>query len=208
MPAQKVQKDVIVRAAIALLDREGLEGVTLRRLAMELRVQAPSLYWHVPDKETLLDEMANEILLERFGDYDFQDDQRDWALWLSLFAHDLRAAMLAHREASRIVAGAHPPIAMTLTRLMDLSIRILHNAGFDYSVAATITITVTNFCFGYVIEEQSSPTPSEMSLSEAILPMREFPALRKAMAAWWDEDANAHFDTAIRMIVTGARAEL
>ena len=213
MPAQKMQKDQIVRTAIAILDRDGVEGVTLRRLALELHVQAASIYWHLPNKEALLDEMANEILMERFGDYDFKDDRRDWVRWLDLFAHDLRAAMLAHREGGRVVAGAHLHIAIMLTKLLDLSIRILHNAGFDYSIAATITTTVTNFCFGFVIEEQAFPSASEIPILDALLAqrfppmMREFPALAKAMESWTSERSDAHFDVAMRIIINGVRAE-
>src|SRR5215470_14052837 len=127
-----VEKEQIIRTAIRILDRDGLEGVTLRRLAMDLHIQAASIYWHLPSKDALLDEMANEILMERFGDYDFADDQREWTQWLDLFAHELRAAMLAHREGGRVVAGAHLHIAVMLTKLLDLTIRILHNAGFSY----------------------------------------------------------------------------
>ncbi|MEO8394207.1 MAG: TetR family transcriptional regulator, partial [Chloroflexota bacterium] len=58
----RLNKDQIVRTALQLLDRDGLEGVTLRRLGKELGVQAPAIYWHVANKETLLDELANIIL--------------------------------------------------------------------------------------------------------------------------------------------------
>ncbi len=200
-----VEKEQIIRTAIRILDRDGLEGVTLRRLAMDLHIQAASIYWHLPNKDALLDEMANEILMERFGDYDFGDDRREWMQWLDLFAHELRAAMLAHREGGRVVAGAHLHIALMLTQLLDLSIRILRNAGFSYSKAATITVTVRDFCFGSVIEEQSSEHidgPLNMSL------FQRFPGFMEAMKTRDLGDDDAQFDTAIRMIINGARSEL
>src|SRR5476651_2598378 len=94
-----LQRDKIVKRAIELLDRDGLEGITLRRLAKELDAQAASIYYHIPDKEALLGAMANAILEEHFGDFDFADDQRDWEVWLDYLGHALRMAMLAHREA-------------------------------------------------------------------------------------------------------------
>jgi TetR/AcrR family tetracycline transcriptional repressor len=128
----RLQKDNIVRVALEVLDRDGLEGVTLRRLAKELDVQAPAIYWHIASKEVLLDEMANAILTARFGGFDFENDRRDWAEWLDTLAHELRAAMLAHREGARVVAGAHLGVAKAWTGgsydvYFDTSVRISVN---------------------------------------------------------------------------------
>lgn len=206
----RLQKDRIIKTALEVLDRDGLEGVTLRRLAKELGVQAPAIYWHIASKEVLLDEMANAILQERFGDFDFANDQRDWAEWLNTLAHELRAAMLAHREGGRVVAGAHLGIAVLLLKLSDLSIRVLQRAGFSGSVLATLTITVTNFTFGFVIEEQSSPPLSEPPdpSEEDIQRWAVSPSMRQVMEEWMDESYDVHFDTSIRIIINGARIEL
>lgn len=142
MPLQKQQ---IVQTALAILNRDGLDGVTLRRLATELNVKAASLYWHIPNKETLLDEMANAILEAHFATMDLEDEGREWAAWLATMAHELRRAMLAYREGARVVSGAHLNIAVMLARLMELTARVVHNGGFSASQAATVTITVTTF---------------------------------------------------------------
>jgi TetR/AcrR family transcriptional regulator, tetracycline repressor protein len=208
MPMQKSQ---IVQSALAILDREGLEGVTLRRLATELNVKAASIYWHIPNKISLLDEMANTILEKRFGAFDFTNDQRDWEEWLDTLAHELRAAMLAHREGARVVAGAHPDIAFMLIKIWDLSIRVLHKHGFSYSKAATITMTVINFTFGSVIEEQTSPPidsrgGDRAGALESFLDT--FETMKKVMEEWQKESYDIHFDTSIRIIINGVRAEL
>jgi TetR/AcrR family tetracycline transcriptional repressor len=202
-----IEKEQIIRTAIHILDRDGLEGVTLRRLATELHIQAASIYWHLPDKEALLDEMANEILMERFGDYDFANDRREWTQWLDLFAHELRAAMLAHREGGRVVAGAHLHIAVMLTKLLDLSVRVLHNAGFTYGKAATIIVTVKDFCFGFVIEEQAAPRVDDVAALQPLL-TKKYPGIAGAMASQEQEDNSVQFDTAMRIIINGARSEL
>src|SRR5262249_16756635 len=143
-------------------------------------------------KVTLLSEMADTILEERFGGFDFADDKRDWAEWLDSLGRTLRSAMLAHREGGRVITGSR--LGPILTKLFDLTVRILRNAGFGYSQAVTITLTVTNFTFGFVIEEQSSP-PRVETLEEvrsrgqysALLTndghpsFEEFPALMTAM---------------------------
>ncbi|MCB0170169.1 MAG: TetR/AcrR family transcriptional regulator C-terminal domain-containing protein [Anaerolineae bacterium] len=204
-----IQKEQIIQAAITLLDRDGLEGVTLRRLAKELDIKAASIYWHIANKEELLDEMANAILQEHFGTFDFKNDKRDWAEWLDILAHELRAAMVAHREGARVVAGAHPDIALTLLKLWDFTVRVLHHNGFSYGQAMVITVTVINFTFGSVIEEQASPPLTHMIvLNEQLSFGEEFQATTAAIEAVRGEDNDTLFNTSVRIIINGVRAEL
>jgi TetR/AcrR family transcriptional regulator, tetracycline repressor protein len=204
-----IQKEQIIQAAITILDRDGLEGVTLRRLAKELDIKAASIYWHITNKEVLLDEMANAILEEHFGTFDFKNDKRDWAEWLDTLAYELRAAMLTHREGARVVAGAHPDVAHTLLKLWDFTVRVLHHNGFSYGQAMTIAVTVINFTFGSVIEEQASPPLAHMiGLHEQLSLGEEFPAAAAALEAMQGEDNDTHFNTSIRIIINGVRAEL
>jgi TetR/AcrR family transcriptional regulator, tetracycline repressor protein len=206
-----MQKNQIVQTALDVLDRDGLEGVTLRRLATELNVKAASIYWHIASKEVLLDEMANAILEAHFNRFNLENDQRDWAEWLSTLAHELRAAMLSHREGARVVAGAHPDVAQMLIKLWDFTVRVLHHNGFSYGKAVTVTTTITNFTFGSVIEEQSSPpysNPPDDSPRELLFAGGKFPAMVKAMEAWKELDGDAHFDIGVRIIINGVRVEL
>ncbi|MEO8609868.1 MAG: TetR/AcrR family transcriptional regulator C-terminal domain-containing protein [Chloroflexota bacterium] len=208
MPMQKSQ---IIQTALEVLDRDGLEGVTLRRLATELNMKAASIYWHIPSKEQLLDEMANAILEEHFGTFDLENDQLDWAEWFHTLAHELRAAMLAHREGARVVAGAHPDITIMLIKLWDMTVRVLHHNGFSYGKAATLTITLINFTFGWVIEEQSSPpysNPPHNSVNGMLFANQKYQAMAKAMEAWQQLDADTHFGTGVRIIINGVRAEI
>ena len=57
-----IQPDAVIKAALEILDAEGLENVTLRRIAAKLNVQAPALYWHFKDKSDITDDMAQAIL--------------------------------------------------------------------------------------------------------------------------------------------------
>lgn len=205
-----LKKDKIIQRAIEVLDRDGLEGVTLRRLAKELGVQAGSIYYHISDKDTLLSEMANVILEERFAGFDFENDRRDWTEWLDTLAHELRAAMLTHREGARVVAGAHPEIALMLLTLWDISVRVLHYNNFSYGKAMTITATIINFTFGSVIEEQASPLFDQtvsVTSPEALRIFERFPALAPVADAWMVEDNDMRFDTSVRIIINGVRAE-
>lgn len=203
-----VQKSQIIQTALSILDRDGLEGVTLRRLATDLEIKAASIYWHIANKEALLDEMANAILEEHFGSFDFTQDKRDPAEWLTTLAHELRLAMLRHREGARVVAGAHPDLAVMLTRLWDFSVRVLNNSGVDNTQAAIITVTVVNFTFGSVIEEQASSPMIENPPEDTNEGFEQFPALAKALEGWAGAGFEVVFATGVRMLVNGIRAEI
>ena len=200
-----IEKSQIVQKALDILNRDGLEGVTLRRLAAELEIKAASIYWHIPNKSELLDEMANAILDKRFNAFDFQNDEREWEEWLTTLAHELRAALLAYRDGARVVAGTHPDLGQVLINLWDLTTRVLHNTGFSYGMAATITVTVINFTLGSVIEEQSSQIPKAgPKIQRDELPR----VLKSALEEWQNENNDMRFDTAVRIIINGVCAEL
>jgi len=200
-----IEKNQIVQKALDILNRDGLEGVTLRRLAGELKIKAASIYWHIPNKSELLDEMANQILVKQFNLCDFQNDEREWDEWLNTLAHELRAAMLAYRDGARVVAGTHPDLGQVLIKLWDLTIRVLYKAGFNYGMSATVTLSVINFTIGSVIEEQSTMPPAAgPKMQRNQLPQ----ALRSSLADWENENNDLRFDSAMRMVINGVQVEL
>jgi AcrR family transcriptional regulator len=81
--APSLSSELIVSTALALIDREGLEALTTRRLADELGVQAPSLYNHMRSKEALLDTIAESVFEEvdasGFGRLDWREALKAWA---------------------------------------------------------------------------------------------------------------------------------
>ena len=94
----------IVAEAVALLDAEGLDGVTTRKLAARLGVQSPTLYWHVPNKAALVTAIAEAILDQEFGDMAPPGPDEPWPHWLAGIAERLRRALLAHPDGARIIS--------------------------------------------------------------------------------------------------------
>ncbi|QBI54843.1 Tetracycline repressor protein class E [Streptomonospora litoralis] len=89
-------------AALALIDRDGLENLSMRRLAQELDVQAASLYSHYRTKEDLLADIANEIMAE----VDVSGfDSGDWRHGLTVWARSYRAALAAHPNLVPVIAA-------------------------------------------------------------------------------------------------------
>src|SRR3954471_22746225 len=91
----------VVRGALTLLDSDGLDALTMRKLAAHLGVQAGALYWHFPNKQALLDAAAEGIVAKA----DFTLPPAPWDVQARTLAHQIRAALLAYRDGARLVAG-------------------------------------------------------------------------------------------------------
>src|SRR5699024_5877029 len=107
-----LKKERIVAEALKLLDKNGLEGVTLRKLAKELNVQAPALYWHFKNKNALVKDMAETILEAECDDLHAKEHDDHGQDWLMDMFNRLRRALLSHTDGGRVVAGAHLSLGM------------------------------------------------------------------------------------------------
>jgi AcrR family transcriptional regulator len=98
----RLSKDDVAEAALDILDRLGLPDLTMRRLAAALDVQASALYWHFPNKQTLLADLADRIVRRRAP----ATTSGDWDERLSAEAFGIRDALLAYRDSAEIVSSS------------------------------------------------------------------------------------------------------
>jgi TetR/AcrR family transcriptional regulator, tetracycline repressor protein len=89
-----LDRETVVRTALRVLDEAGLEGLTLRKIAGELGVQAPALYWHFKNKQELLDEMATTVFSDAMAEIDLEPDEGSWGKWAVQYAEGLRRTLL------------------------------------------------------------------------------------------------------------------
>jgi len=140
----------IINAALDLLDQEGLNDLSLRKLAALLDMQAPALYWHFKNKGVLIDYMAEAILQTEFQDVRARSDDEPWQDWLVDVCQRLRRAMHSRRDGARIVAGAHLFPAITLMRIFETTQESLISAGLNPHKADLLATTTVHFTFGRV----------------------------------------------------------
>lgn len=205
----KVNRAVIVQASLNLLNRVGLEQLTLRRLAKELKIQAPTLYWHFKSKEELLDAMATLVLAKGAPSLLPSKSASDWKNWVNAFAIGLRQTLLYYRDGARLVAGSR----LIDTVYMETAERIgrrLIEAGFSVREAVVLLSTIYTFTISFVIEEQAVfPVPGERSPAydiqkrNAKLDLRKFPILRQGGAILFDR-FDQRFKDSLELIVGGA----
>lgn len=168
-------REDVAAAAFDLLDQVGLDGLTMRALAARLNVQAPTLYWHVPSKQALLDHLA-EVLVARAVSRIKADDGP--LATLHSVAQELRAALLEKRDGARVFAGTYV-IGEHVFKLSDIALEALLDVGVNRQEAADHLFNLIHYVSGFAIEEQALDkrwiTPDERS------------EVRKAFAKFADE---------------------
>ena len=140
--------DRIVEAALSLLDRVGLEGLTMRHLAEQLGINAATLYWYVRDKQELLSLLAEAICRE----IQPPDPDALWRVRLETLMWEYRRVLRAHRDAAHILAATVPAGSYRL-RLVDLTLGAVLAAGFDGWAASRAGRLVVDYTTGFVQEE-------------------------------------------------------
>jgi TetR/AcrR family tetracycline transcriptional repressor len=157
------KQEQIIAAALEHLAEGGLNELSLRDIAKKLDIKAPALYWYFKSKSELIDYMAEAMLSLEFNGAKPRNDSEAWQDWLTVHMGKLRKAMLAYPDGGRVVAGAHMYPARTLAQIFEDSALSLTSAGMDPKDALYTAMTAVQFTFGFVIEEQSGPTPEELA---------------------------------------------
>ncbi|WP_344443053.1 TetR/AcrR family transcriptional regulator C-terminal domain-containing protein [Kitasatospora nipponensis] len=158
--ASKLDPARVVDTALRLLNETGLEALTLRRIAAELNVQAPALYWHFANKQALLDAMATAMQRQMAAE-PAPGPSAPWQDWIGGACRVLRRTLLGYRDGARVFSGTRFEGADHAPGL-DRHLRALLAAGFTLEQAALASATAFAYTTGFVIEEQSvHPMPGE-----------------------------------------------
>ncbi|MBB2948993.1 TetR/AcrR family tetracycline transcriptional repressor [Actinoplanes lutulentus] len=188
----------VVTGALTLLDAEGLDGLTMRKLGAHLGVQAGAVYWHFTNKQALLEAMADRIV-ESVGDEPFPP--APWDAQLSDMAQRLRRALLSRRDGARVVAGTYV-IEPNTVRSGQQALRILTGAGIPADRAPWILFPLFHYVLGHTIEEQAQRAEGDWENRNAGLPDDE---LNHAMTAMISADPADRFTYGLELFLDGLR---
>ncbi|MGP3919519.1 TetR/AcrR family transcriptional regulator [Nonomuraea sp. 10N515B] len=142
-------REEIVRAAIELLDEEGLDGLSMRKLGAKLSAGATSLYWYVANKDELL-ELAYD---EMWGELKVPDPKDvGWREATSVLAYSMRAAMLRHPWSADLL-GRMPALGPQAIQVADRMRKIFAAAGFQGMDVDYAAATVTAYVYGTTLPE-------------------------------------------------------
>ncbi|WP_216903774.1 TetR/AcrR family transcriptional regulator C-terminal domain-containing protein [Nocardia alni] len=146
-----LSREQIVAAAVELLDAEGLDALSMRKLGAKLGAGATSVYWYVANKDELLELAVDEIwALVEFPD----PEHTPWREAFSTFAYSLRTSLLAHPWAA-LLMGQLPMVGPKSFALTDMMRRGATHAGFTGTDIYLASGTVMSFVLGTVLPDAS-----------------------------------------------------
>ncbi|PXY38206.1 TetR/AcrR family transcriptional regulator C-terminal domain-containing protein [Prauserella flavalba] len=207
---KSVTREAIVSKAVDLMGERGLAAVSLRRIATELGVSAPTLYWYIASKRELLDSVAEYLLRKGWtGMANRPADGQPWWDWLEERARAMFLVMTSVRDAPQVVAGNRP----TLDRLqhVDTALGELVAVGFPADEAQQIFFVLGGYVGGMALEWQSEASreqegADDSALGRAITDADRFPHLAAAAAGKGHRSPMSTFDYGLELLIRGLRA--
>ena len=190
-PRTPLNRERVVRAAVAFADDAGLEALSMRKLGQRLGVEAMSLYNHVANKDDLLDGMIDVV----FAEIDLPATDAGWRTAMRQRAGAVREALARHPWATGLMELRTKPGPASL-RHHEAVLDCLRHAGFSVQDATHAYWILDSYIYGFAIQEASLPfgTPEELAeMAEIVLPQvpaAEYPRLNEAAAA----SLEAHYD--------------
>ena len=175
----------VVAEAVRLADSEGVDGLSMRRLAGALGAGAMSLYHYVANKEQLLDAMIDVV----FGEIELPPVGTDWQSAMRRRSVSARQVLARHPWAVGLMESRTSPGPAHL-RHREAITACLRRAGFPVLMATHATWLLDSYVYGYALQEASLPFDTAGELADLVedvflpqLPADEFPYLNKSAAA-------------------------
>ena len=193
-----------------VMDEEGLESVSMRRVAREVGVEAMSLYHHVEDKEDLLDGICELVMAE----FDFPDRVDDWAENCRRGARAWRRLLQAHPAVMRLFAEQRGPVrSIDSMRPMEFALEILRGAGLSDRDTAQAFHAFGGYIQGFVMMELGSIAGGsdeehmKMHAELAAAMPGEFPALQAVSKYFAECEPDEQFEFGLELLIRGLEAK-
>ena len=211
-PRVPLTRDAIVGAALAILDADGVDALTIRRLGQELGTGAASLYWHIAGKDELgelvYDRIMGEIVLP-------DPDPSQWDEQLKDLARQAYRVMLSHNDAVRLSIG-RPPAGPNTVRIVEWMLAVMRGAGIPDQPAAYFGNVLGRFLDASVLEASTSGAAGARDANEneseptreywARLPPDRFPNITALAATTFAGDDDALFEFGLDLLLRGLAA--
>ncbi|MDT4908280.1 MAG: TetR/AcrR family transcriptional regulator, tetracycline repressor protein [Pseudonocardiales bacterium] len=209
-----LSRDAIVDRSLTIADAEGIAAITIRRVAQEFGVTPMALYWHVKNKDELLDAMGDRF----FEHLDPVPTDGDWADQLRAAVASLVVALRRHPGAAHLAAARVMHCAAGRD-LAERTLGLLRAEGFTVAQAADIARNAMQTAVMLVTNEAGAEPHAAAELRQGLLetkrnalkalPIDRYPHLVEAADAMTDcEDVDGYYEFGVDMFVAGARATL
>jgi AcrR family transcriptional regulator len=207
---EPLTRERVVEAALRVMDGEGLDAVSMRRVAREVGVEAMSLYHHVEDKEDLLDGICEHVMAR----FDFPEPVSDWAENCRRGARAWRRILQAHPGVMRLFAEQRGPArSIESMRPMEYALRLLRDAGLSDRDTAQAFHAFGGYIQGFVMMELGSiaggsdeaHAKAHAALAAAL--PGEFDALQACSPYFAECSADEQFEFGLDLLIRGLEAK-
>jgi AcrR family transcriptional regulator len=194
----RLNRSLILETALAVTDRDGIDGLTMRAVGDELGVEAMSLYHHVPSKDALIDGMI-EVFSDRIR---LDVEAFDWRDDLRTLGRRFRQEGLAHPDAVRLLA-VRALQSPAWRRPVEDTFASLLAGGFDPERAVHAYRIVWSYIVGYVLNDLRMQPVRGVRPLVAKLPRAEYPATHAVAAALQRTNRDAEFELGLDVVIAG-----
>lgn len=209
-PTDGLNRAAVVAAALRIVDRDGVDGLTMRALGAELGADPMAAYHHVPNKDAILDGVVEAV----WSDIDIAVPQGiAWQEQLAAVAEAMRAGLQRHPNAVPLMAS-RPNVSRPGLVAVDRILGVVLAAGLDPAAALQFVGAAGEFVMGHALVETSPPPPDDTAdlaaAAAAAGDATPLPNLARAVAAvemdegWLD----AVFAAGVAALVAGVEAQL
>jgi AcrR family transcriptional regulator len=210
-----ITRAAVLTSALDIIDRDGVDGLSMRRLGEAVGRDPMVLYRHVPNKAAVLDGVV-EMVFQRLS---LDTTRRDWVAALREYAHDFRDLARAHPNVVPLLVTRPlaTPLGMRplgILRQVEDVLALLIGAGFTGVDALRVYRALFALLYGHVltelqeIVERPEETDHVLRLGLYRLPVGEFPYLRDLAPTWASYDGLAELDRGLDILLSGLAAQL
>lgn len=213
--SRPLDRAAVLVGALAVVDAEGLEVLTMRRLADSLGVNPMTLYRFAASKDDLLDGLVGLM----YEGVDVDPDAEDWEGELLRFAHEWRTTLLKHPQVIPLVATR--PLVVPLARrpraaldLIEKVLKLLSRAGMDHDLAVSCYKAIVSWLIGEPLTQartiQDDPDETERAIRLGLqhLPAGDYRRIREVAETLATDAGTEAFDFGLRALLSAYRQQV
>jgi AcrR family transcriptional regulator len=199
-------REYIVATALALIDRDGLKALSMRRLGAELGTDPMAVYHHLPSKSALFDGVVEAVYQEI--DLSQLPADRTWRDQIEWFMRRLRAVLRKHPNALPVI-GTRPATTPSMLRILDDSLGALIGGGLAASDAIDVVNCAATFTLGHVMAEVGEPVGGQgTTIDESLAAMtpQTHPHLVSAFQSGYEYRPDEQYELGLSSMLDGFEA--
>jgi TetR/AcrR family tetracycline transcriptional repressor len=209
---ERLSRERILEAALRVMDAEGLEAVSMRRVAREVGVEAMSLYHHVEDKDDLLSGVCSLVMQEFHIP---EHDDRPWLQRTRSGAQQWRSVLKSHPNVISLFAERSKPVTdVDALRPMEYALSLFMETGLDEREAVQVFNVLGGYIMGFVMMETGrmftagaiEADASDVELVTRTFPADQLPCIAAALPHLAANDPDEQFELGLDLMLAGLRA--